>query len=440
MSGARGRGLRARVTGGVCALVLLLGAGPAARGEASDPLADGPSGSELRFSETEWAEELAAALALAEVLGEAGAATDHFAVLCPARAPRDASAARRSYSETSPIRVAVETPQEREPGAPVRTVVQVPAPALYQLSVVGVGLQRWTIDRRPVGHLDLSPLGVAHASTIVPLREGPHEIAGYLTRHARVERVELAVYRPLCVAPTGGWRADRPLRYGALARTLVTAFGFEDRLPEDIAEQQVLEGERFETVSGGGDRTRRRLAVPATGGAWALAANGPSEFTWRLRLEDPRVVTILARTHGEQAQVWSLDGRHRLTVDPESEPEGFAWNHVITLPLSAGGHAIRGLLARGSGVDVLRVVHHRSSDADYIGVLETLGFRAGAPDTLVPRAAARDILSSPAMSELASAFQLRLAGDTRDQTLWLVDEEPEPLYTRPLSPVLPAEL
>ena len=113
---------------------------------------------------------------------------------------------------------------------------------------------------------------------------------------------------------------------------------------------------------------------------------------------------------------------------------------MITLPLAAGGHAIRALVARGSGIDVLRVVHHRSSDADYVGVLETLGFRAGAPDALVPRSVAREILSSPALAELASAFQLRLAGDSRDQTLWLVDDDPEPLYTRPLSPVLPAEL
>ena len=440
MPGAKRRGLRAPVAALACALVLLLVGDPSAHGESSDPLAGGPSGSELRFSESEWAEELAAALGLSQVLGESVAVTDLFAVLCPARAPRSGAGGSRSFSEAAPIRVAVEIPQEREPGAPVRSVVHVPAPALYQLSVAGVGRQRWTIDRRPVGHLDLSPLGVAHASTILPLRKGPHEIAGYLTRHSRVERVELAVYRPLCVAPTGGWRGERPLRYGALARTLVTAFGFERRLPEDIAEQQVLEGELFEAMTGGGRRTTRRLAIPATGGAWALAANGPSEFTWRLHLEDPRVVTILARTHGEQAQVWSLDGRHRLTVNPDSVPEGFAWNHVITLPLSAGGHAIRALVARGSGIDLLRVVHHRASDADYVGVLETLGFRAGAPDALVPRSAARDILSGPALAELSSAFQRRLAGDRRDQTLWLVDEEPAPLYTRPLSPVLPAEL
>ena len=409
-------------------------------GEASDPLAQGRSGSELRLREAEWAGELAVALGLGEVLGEAGDATDRFDVLCPQRARRIGAAGAGSLSEGSFIRVGVEAPREAEPGAPIRTVVRVPATALYQLSVAGVGRQRWTIDRRPVGHLDLSPLGVAHAPTILPLREGPHEIAGYLARHARVERIELAVYRPLCVAPAGGWRSERPLRYGALARTLVTAFGFERRLPEDVSKQQVLEGELFDAASGGGRRTTRRLAMPATGGAWALAATGPSEFTYRLRLEEPRVVTILARTHGAQPQIWSLDGRHRLTLNPDSVSEGYVWNHVITLPLAAGGHAIRALVARGSGIDLLRVVHHRSSDADYVGVLETLGFRAGAPDTLVPRSAARDILSSPALAELASAFQLHLAGDTRDQTLWLVDDDAEPLYSRPLSPMLPAEL
>jgi hypothetical protein len=390
--------------------------------------------------EAEWAGELAAALGLAQVLGETGAATDRFALLCPERAQRIGAAGEYSLSRGSPIRVGVDAPRDRDPGAPVRTVVRVPATALYQLSVVGVGRQRWTIDRRPVGHLDLSPLGVALAPAIVPLSEGPHEIAGYLPRHARVERIELAVYRPLCVAPAAGWQGERPLRYGAMARTLVTAFGFERRLPEDVAKEQVLEGELFEGVTGGGRRTTQRLAAPATGGAWALAANGPSEFSYRVRLEEPRVVTVLARTHGAQAQIWSVDGRYRLALTPDSDPEGYAWNHVITVPLAAGSHAIRALVARGSGIDVIRVMHHRSSDADYVAVLEALGFRAGAPDAMVPRSAARDILASPALAELASAFQLHLAGDTRDQTLWLVDDDLEPLYTRPLSPVLPAEL
>jgi hypothetical protein len=105
----------------------------------------------------------------------------------------------------------------------------------------------------------------------------------------------------LCIAPAEGWRSERVLTWGGWARTLVRAFGLESRLPEDESAEQWIEGEQFSSASDGGGPTTRRLKQGASGSGWAMAATSPAEFTWRLRLEKPQVVTLLARTHGEPA-------------------------------------------------------------------------------------------------------------------------------------------
>ena len=180
--------------------------------------------------------------------------------------------------------------------------------------------------------------------------------------------------------------------------------------------------------------------MPASGGSWAAAISSPADFTWTFRLEEPRVVSLEALTHGVPPQVWSVDGRYRLTLHPESVPGGFSWNQLLTVPLAAGQHSVRALVSRGSGVDVLRVVPRRSSDADYVRALEKLGFRGGAPDEAVPRSVALDALSSPGFRELVSGFRLHMEGAPGNRSLALVDDEPDPFTSRPLSPLLPAEL
>ena len=156
--------------------------------------------------------------------------------------------------------------------------------------------------------------------------------------------------------------------------------------------------------------TERLLAPGASGGAWAAALSGPAEFTWTLDLEEPRVVSIEARTHGVLPQIWTVDGRYRASIEPLSMESGLAWNPIITLPLPAGRHAVRALVARGAGVDVLRIVSHRSSDADYIAVLEGLGLPGHAPEAPVRRSQAEELLASPAFAELAAGLRLELAG------------------------------
>ena len=348
---------RMGVMGGV-ALALLLPAAPLW----AEPLGSlalleaAPTPSEVIVRESEWAAQLVDVLGLDRVLPEKPDEADLFALLCAERAELALGEGGRRIPADASFRVAVEVPRRRTPFGPVRFTISVPGTALYQLTAEGVGLQRWVIDGRPVGHLDLSPLGVAQADAIVPLREGPHEVSAYLAPQARVDRVELVAYRSLCVAPAAGWKAARPLRYGAMAHSIVRAFGFERTLPAREDEKLQIEGERFDEVSAGGERSRRRLAMAASGGGWAAAVSSPAAFTWVFRLEEPRVVSLEALTHGVLPQIWSVDGRYRVTLHPESVPGGFSWNQVLTVPLAAGQHSLRALVSRGSGIDALRVV------------------------------------------------------------------------------------
>jgi len=423
---------------GLCVVATL---GPAVAG-ATDSLALGrarPVEDRRVVSEREWAFELVRVLGLERTLPPEARPADVYALLCADRAERDFGPGGRELKEGAAFRVAVVPDRPRAAKEPVRVVVHVPATALYQLSVEGSGLQRWVIDGEPVGHLDLSSLGVAQAGAVVPLREGAHEISGHFAGSAHADRIELVAYRPLCIAPVDGWHGERALRHGAFSRTLVRTFDLDRRLPILEDESQQIEAERYDAVTAGGSRTQRRLDTPASAGSWAAAEESPAEFTWSIELDRPRVVTLRARTYGVQQQIWSVDGRYRVTVAPEALEGSFVWNHVMTLPLSAGRHVMRALVARGAGVDVFELVPHRSSDADYAAVLAGLGMRGDAPVAPISASRMRRTLHSAAFAQLALGFRLRMAGDRRDQSLVLVDLEPDPYTTRPLSPLLPAE-
>ncbi len=348
-------------------------------------------GSKRVPSEAEWARQLLEGFGLDEILPEDADDGERFALLCPDLAEAD-EAGGIGWADGVPLRVSVAAPPDTGPGEPVRMVFQAPATALYQVSVAGIGMQRWTLDGRLVGHLDPSTLGVAQAPAIVPLREGPHELAGYLAPLARLERVELAAHRSLCIAPADGWQAGRPLRYASMARTLVHALGLEKELPP-AGSSAPLEGEDFDEASAGAEVSERRLHNDPSGRAWARAAGSPAEFSYRLRLDEPGLFSVLARLPGGGVQIWSIDGRYRATLRPRGRRSAFDWNHVMTLPLPSGEHVLRVFASRGSGIDRIRLVPHAPSDADYVGVLARQGFVEGAPDAMVTDRVANENLS-----------------------------------------------
>jgi hypothetical protein len=145
----------------------------------------------------------------------------------------------------------------------------------------------------------------------------------------------------------------------------------------------------------------------------------PAEFTYRARIERPGVYSLLARTHGDGAEIWSIDGRYRIQVRPKAGAEGFDWTHVTTLHLDSGEHLIRALVPRGAGIDSMQLLRRRAQDADYISVLEDAGFRSGVPDQPVTHTDAFRNLSNPIFAEISSHFRSRLTDDFQRAPWWV---------------------
>jgi hypothetical protein len=378
-----------------------------------------PSGSRRVVTEADWAMDLVDLLGLNDALPPDSSDDDRFALLCPDRAELVTQTGGRRAPGRSALRVSAEIPQRQGPTEPVRLVVSVPATALYQLSIEGVGRQRWVLDQRPIGHFDPSSLGIAYAPRLIPLARGPQEISGVLAPKARVDRLELSAHRLLCIAPAAGWKAERTLTHAAMAQTLVHALGLERELPiGDVA--LPTEGEEFADVSAGGQRTQRRLHNIPTGGAWAKATDGPAEFTYRIHLEEPGLYSLLARVPGGGSQVWSVDGRYRVALRPGGDAKNFGWNHVMSLPLASGEHAIRAFVNRDSGIDLIRLLPHESTTGAYIALAARMGFPDGAPDAPVTRAVVMKSLSHPDLQQRG------------DDLLWQVVHAPvtSPVVTR----------
>lgn len=383
---------------------------------------DEPLVSERVIEQGEWASELAFALGISGALPAEPSAEEVFGLLCPERAERDTESGGRRVPIGAPFRVAFDAPTVRRLGEPVRVVANLPSTSLYALTVTGSGPQRWAIDQRTVGHLDPTVLGVTQAAKIIPLREGPHELTAYLSHGARVDRIELAAYRPFCAIPADGWRDHRSLTFASSARTLVAALGLERRLPVDGV-PIAIEGEDYESVSAYGGSTNRRLPDLASGGAWAIAVKRPAEFTYRTPIEKPGVYSLIARIHGEGEEIWSIDGGYRVAIRPEEVTASFARTHVVTLHLSGGEHVIRALLPQGAGIDTLHLVRRRARDVDYIALLEDEGFRSGVPNQPVTETDAYRSLSRPLFAEISSHFLSRLAGDFQRAPWWVRRDE-----------------
>ena len=382
--------------------------------------------------EEEWAARLVEALGLGEGLPAEPTPEDLYGLLCPQQALRAVGEdAEQGGAPLVAHPVAPATPTE-----PVRVVIDAPATALYLFEVEGVGLQRWSVDRHLIAHVDATPLGVAQAPRLLALRAGPHEFTGILGHGARAERIELTANRPLCIAPADGWRSGRPLLHGAKARTSVRALGLERYLPSErtVAE---IEGERYDSASHWGGRTDEAHGSGAARTEWAKAGDSPAEFVYRVRLPEPGLFSVEARLAGEGPELWALDGRLRARVDLPPSWLRFGWQHVLTTPLAAGEHVLRALIPAGASIDQIRVVARGASDPDYVEVLEQMGFREGHVHAPVSQGEVEDTLRNPVFAELAGDFLDRAAGGG-PAPLPAVPRELAGLYRRPLSPVLPS--
>lgn len=376
-------------------------------------------------SEEDWADRLVVALGLAPAAGSDAPPAALFALLCPERAPAD------EVSPSAPIHPA--------PGARSAAVdLSVPEAGLYAVAVQGQGLQQWRAGNRNAGEIDAHLERPGFAPQLLALPAGVQTLSASFDPGSTATRVTLERYRQLCIEPRDGWTAGQHLRFGDKARTLVRALGLESRLPIE-GPPQTIEAETFHALPGQASVTDEPLSAPTSGGAWARADRDGAELRWEVRIDEPGVVTLLARLHGSASQIWTIGNTGPRAIRPAAGAAGWVWTEIATVPLGAGVQTLRAQLRQGAGVDVLRVLRRRDGDQDYLAVLDAIGVEEGGADELVDASAASANLANPIVHTLVAGFLQRLAMPGPDD-LTLIQHQQERLYTRPLSPLLPAEM
>ncbi|HBZ68654.1 MAG TPA: hypothetical protein DEP35_02435 [Deltaproteobacteria bacterium] len=376
-------------------------------------------------SEEDWADRLVVALGLSPAAGPNSPPAALFALLCPQPAQTE------EVPPAAPVRLA--------PGATSAAVdLTVPEAGLYAVAVQGHGLQQWRAGGRNAGEIDPHLERPGFAPELLPLPAGVQTLQASLDPGSTATRVTLERYRQLCIEPRDGWSAGKPLRFGDKARTLVRALGLESRLPIE-GPPQTIEGETFHALPGQASVTDEPLSSRTSGGAWVRADRDGAELRWDVRIDEPGVVTLLARVHGAASQIWSIGNTGPRAVRPGAGAAAWVWTEIATVPLGAGMQTLRVQLRQGAGVDVLRVLKRRDGDQDYLAVLDAIGVEEGGADELVDASAASANLANPVVRTLVAGFLQRLAMPGPDD-LTLIQNQQERLYTRPLSPLLPAEM
>ena len=376
-------------------------------------------------SEEDWADRLVGAVGLGSAAGPQAPPAALFALLCPPPVPDP--------------ELAISVPIRPDPGAMSFAVdVRVPEAGLYTLVVEGHGTQQWSAGSRSAGETDPHLEKPGLAPQLLPLPVGVQTLSASFDPGSTATRVTLERYRQLCIEPRDGWNAGQPLHFGDKARTLVRALGFESRLPIE-GPPQTIEGETFHALPGQASVSEAPLSTPTSGGAWAKADRDGAELRWDVRIDDPSVVTLLARLHGSATQIWSIGDRSPRVIHPGPGAAGWVWTEIATLPLAGGVQTLRARLRQDSGVDVIRVLRRRDGDQDYLALLDAIGLQEGAANELVDTSAASANLANPLVHTLVAGFLQRLA-TPGPSNLVLIEDQQERLYTRPLSPLLPAEM
>jgi hypothetical protein len=376
-----------------------------------------PSGSGQVVLEQEWAGWLAESMGLTAIFHDIPGAEELFGLLCADRGQAENTGSLRRVQDASP-----------GAGGRVRFRIEVQQTALYQLAVAGQGRQRWIIDGQAIEHIEPGSSGVAIPAELIPLRKGPHELEVFMGIRARVDRVDLSVFRPACVAPVDGWHAERPLTHAAAARTLVRAMNLVPLLPVE-GDEIILDGTAHAVVSEAGRTLEARVSQ---------AGDRPVLLEYPVNISEPGIHTLEARVRGLGDQIWSLDDRYHSRIRVAGD--GIRAVHVMSVPMASGQHVVRVQVPAGGTVDDIKFKRHATRGSDELALLDRLGLATRAPTALLTVADADRYLGSEVFRERTARFLRREGLRGPAEPVVLAEREADLGYERPLSPALPADL
>lgn len=217
--------------------------------------------------------------------------------------------------------------------------VTVPATGVWLVGIANERPAFVSADAQPSRLVAASPAGMRSDVGHAPLLAGAHGITVATTSAAAPELSLVGGCH--VVAPAGGWRSDRPLEYGELARTLVQAMRQSSRLPPAAALPPVQAVSETVTVT-----------VPEPG-PYQVLFSGDAFADARYRLDDCEETRILP---AKTADGWREGGTALLARPGE---------HTLTL---VG-------VDRSRGPGRIRLVRRSDTAEDHLAVLQAMGVK-----------------------------------------------------------------
>jgi hypothetical protein len=234
----------------------------------------------------------------------------------------------------------------------------------------------------------------------IKLQPGNHTLSVILPSDTSLESIQVS---PPClrpIEPLGGWRAPALTTDQDLAVTMLQALEMEHELPPADEPIEVRAG-RFDILApdsrmgeGGNEADDFQLSAKFEGLHAIVYVDIP----------ETGLYAVSAWTTSGDGQTWIADSCRRADICPATTA-GPKWRTLLTSEFNAGRHSFAVLLANEATVGKIRLQRLKTAPEDYVGALERIGFRVGAPGP-ISREKARE-----AMEWLRDRWKQKLATD-----------------------------
>ncbi|WP_298439398.1 hypothetical protein [Geobacter sp.] len=218
----------------------------------------------------------------------------------------------------------------------------------------------------------------------VSLKAGPQVISVQLPPEGGVDWIALEADDLPALEPLEGWRFEAPLTWGTMAEVLAPLLGLEQKMPVDKAgSPHPVAVHAAANLPDGVTTTTATFLGPFTPPKWVRAGSGGAVIEVPLVIEAAGMYELRVRLLGDPVVI-DFDGRR-------SERPGkpfLVWHNLGIMRLREGRHLLTLTLPPLGGADVVEILKHKSSPADY---LEIIGLK-GTPQATVTRAAYEEAL------------------------------------------------
>lgn len=229
----------------------------------------------------------------------------------------------------------------------------------------------------------------------VSLDPGSHEMSLLLSEGTRAQKLAITPPCVLPVEPPKGWDALEDLHYGEMAVTIAKALDLENQLPP-LGSEISIKGEEFARVFQYPPLVEQ-TPDEAPDPFWLTSQNSIIVARAHFTVPEDGLYAIETRYLSPTPVRWVIDRCLRVVTCPVSGGRGARWTRTTALDLVAGVHEIEVTLPPNAALDRIVVRQRDGSPDEYLGIVESEGFKMESAETPVRRreavAAARRLQS-----------------------------------------------